>query len=165
MLAGIISGVQTLLARLTAAKSAFIDSAISGCSQKADGYNSTLATKINNNLDGAITSRAAAATALLNSKWTDAKAGYVDKAISQTGIKAVQSGIVTLSGSSYTTNVTITAVTLSKSFLLFSKWTVVNDLKATEVRGRLTTTTNIEFYRFLYSENSVGMAWQVIEFY
>jgi hypothetical protein len=86
------------------------------------------------------------------------------------GIKSVQRGTVTTDFNNTSTNVTISAVDLSKSFLVFSSATgsdADNNYRS-NLRGRLTTTTNINFYRYAVNTNSslsyCFIAWEVIEY-
>lgn len=79
------------------------------------------------------------------------------------GIKGVQRGIVTIPNNESTVNVSITAVVLSKSFLSFSA-AQSSESYSFPTRGRLTTTTNIEFYHRVAGSVQSYIAWEVIEF-
>jgi hypothetical protein len=75
MLAGIISGVQTLLGRLTSTRAGYLDKLnITGNVPSATYYTNTLGTTLSTNVNATITSRAAASTALDNTVWTSAHA-------------------------------------------------------------------------------------------
>ena len=80
------------------------------------------------------------------------------------GVKAVQRGQKTLTGTSDT--VTITAVVLVKSFLIFSNDIAgaITNSSAVAVRGQITNTTTLTFSRTNSAENAI-IEWQVIEYY
>lgn len=77
---------------------------------------STRCAKIDN-LDAAVTTRAAASTALSNAMWTDAKAGYLDGALSGRlgSIKAIYAGNITINGGAASGTATITSVNTAKT--------------------------------------------------
>ncbi len=80
-------------------------------------------------------------------------------------IKNIQRGTLSiLSGTS--TNVTIDAVTLNKSFLIFSYSTNHNEPQSNFVRGYLSSTTNINFSTVLAptTTDPIYLNWQVYEF-
>ena len=77
------------------------------------------------------------------------------------GIKNVQRGVVT--AASNITNVTISAVDLSKSFVTFTMYSYVNGAYYYQTRVRLTSATNLEFQINSFS-NSLFYAWEVVEF-
>lgn len=74
------------------------------------------------------------------------------------GLKSVQRGEATITGASGT--VTITAVVLAKSFLVFSS----NDVSYYNLKGYLTNTTTITFTRG-GADGSCSVAWEVMEYY
>lgn len=132
-------------------------------------FASTRAAKIDN-LDAAISTRAAAATALTNATWTDVRAAKLDS-ISATGaIKSIQTGWVSSlpsSGSGEDANyldITIAAVTTSKSIVMIDGNTISNPTLyiSNAMHGRLTSTTNLRVSgRDTYI---VGARWTVVEF-
>jgi hypothetical protein len=83
------------------------------------------------------------------------------------GIKSVQRGFASLSwGYDYEnrfTDVSITAVNLSKSFLIFSNNAGDSSNAQTFVMGTLVSSTQITFSRYS-SQNSLGISWEVVEF-
>ena len=108
-------------------------------------------------LDAAVTTRAAAATALTNATWTDARAAKLDAVLQTTAIQSVQRGSFTMPGGglgslSYT-DITITAVTLAKSFAYsnsadyLSHCTLLNTttLRVFGTNGGLYSWTVVEF--------------------
>lgn len=78
---------------------------------------STTRTAKIDNLDAAISTRAAASTALTNATWTDAKAGFIDGAISGRlgSIKAIYTGNITIANGASSGTATITAVNTAKA--------------------------------------------------
>lgn len=132
---------------------------------------STRCAKIDN-LDAAISSRAAASTALSSGTWTDTKAGYIDMAISGVcRIKSIQKVSVTISNSSAAGSATITAVNTAKTIIIPLGYRASTTLDYTEPDGlshfwELTSTTTVTLTRggTSYSGLADGYA-QVIEFY
>jgi hypothetical protein len=109
-----------------AAKLDYLDAAISGRAAAAD-YTAGRAAKLDN-LDAAISTRAPSATALSTATWTAARAGYLNllnsylnaTISSRAATPSVQRGQTGLTGTS--TSVTISSVTLSKSFVSYLGW-------------------------------------------
>ena len=141
MLAPIFNAVQTVLARLTAARATKLDNLDAAVSTRAPSstaltnatWTDARAGKVDN-LDAAVSTRAPSSTALSTATWTATKAGYLDAAISTRStltandvwgagtrtltalpspIKSVQRGVKTDSGT-----VTITAVNTAKAFVI-----------------------------------------------
>ena len=83
-------------------------------------------------------------------------------------LKTIQSGTTTLTTAQSANTASITAVDLSKSFLVFSyKGSSGNDDDAGlgQIRGKLTSTTQITFTRFWPGgSSSFTIEWRVIEF-
>ena len=141
-----------------------------------DRITSTRASNLDN-LDGAVSSRAPASTALSSSVWTGTKAGYVDTAISgrasqssvdaipTSPIKSVQRGVATVADTA-PHNVTISSVDLGKSVLTFSYGEdAETDLMADHLLwGWLTSSTNIRFDNYESAVSYYTIAWQVIEY-
>jgi len=78
---------------------------------------------------------------------------------------AVQRGTATFDGGVTSINVTIAAVNLGKSYLIFSHdcHDSTNTPDEIEVRGRLTSTTNIEFLVGSAPGTGFYIDWQVVE--
>lgn len=77
-------------------------------------------------------------------------------------IVSLQRGLATI-GPGLTTNVTVTAVTLSRAWVLIStRYAPSNYPGPTMVRARLTSTTNLELSRG-YDSGSIQVEWIVIE--
>ena len=79
------------------------------------------------------------------------------------GIKSVQRGTSGMSNLETSVTVNITAVNLSKSFLVFSNTTSDDDNLRSFVQGRLNATNSIFFNR-RSSQNDLSIAWEVVEF-
>ncbi|MBI4719436.1 MAG: hypothetical protein HY763_16695 [Planctomycetes bacterium] len=94
--------------------------------------------------------------------------GFPPESVRAAGLKSLQSGSLTMSvggGSAQTSNVTITSVDLSKSVLWFNYRGDSNDPDDGHVRGRLTSSTNIQFYRPNdASLTDLTIQWYVAEF-
>jgi hypothetical protein len=119
------------------------------------------------NLDAAVSSRAAATTALTNVTWTDARAAKLDLiAASGSVIQSIQTGVY--GGDMYQTgagkNITITAVNVAKSIVLLQpSRTLVISGYVENPRGNLTSSTNLNIYvGTADAQNSV--IWTVLEF-
>jgi hypothetical protein len=131
------------------------------------------------NLNATVSSRAPSSTALSSSVWTGTKAGYLDAAISgrasqasvdalpQGIIESIQRGTATTSGIATSFTATISAVNLSKSFVVaqFRR----NDTSTVDYNGlitaKLTSTTQITFTRYNGSGSGDTLVeWQVIEY-
>ena len=141
-----------------------------------DRITSTRASNLDN-LDGAVSSRAPASTALSSSVWTGTKAGYVDTAMSgrasQSSVDALPQGIINSvqrgsfnpPESSVSANVTISSVDLGKAFLVFS---FRSDTTGSNLEfiwtGNLTSATNINFQRYKITSLHHTIEWQVIEY-
>lgn len=128
-------------------------------------YTTARAAKIDN-LDAAVTTRAAASTAVSNVDYTAARAAKLDAIIQTTVIQNVQSGVINgavgTAGGSYASgcyrDVAISAVVTGKSVVLI--W---SGNSAMSYSGQLTSTTNLRI------ENTVAgsqffVSWQVVEF-
>lgn len=132
---------------------------------------STRCAKIDN-LDAAISSRAAASTALSSGTWTATKAGYIDMAISGVcRIKSIQKVDITVASLSASGTATITAVNTAKTIIVSLGYLASTDLDYTEPDGlshmwTLTNSTTVTLTRggSSYSGLAQGAA-QVIEFY
>jgi hypothetical protein len=74
------------------------------------------------NLDAAMSTRAAASTALTNATWTDVRAAKLDTVLSGSIIQSIQHSSVTQggtnNGASYTGTVTIASVNTAKSIII-----------------------------------------------
>lgn len=79
------------------------------------------------------------------------------------GIKSVQRGTSGMGSSDNNVTVSITAVNLSKSFLVFSNTTNDDDNRRSFVQGRFLSSSELIFNRNS-SLNSLGLAWEVVEF-
>ena len=153
---GLPGKVATLLTRITSARATKLD-----------------------NLDAAISTVSVAATALSTSNWTNARAALIDNcdatlstefatvasdiAAIPGSLKSVQRGTSTAISSNTTTNATITAVDLAKSFLIFSENSSNGNLQS-QHEGSITTTTNIRFTRKATSSGNDSISWFVVEF-
>ena len=126
-------------------------------------WTTTRAAKVDN-LDAAVTSRAAAATALSTATWTGTMAGYLTGPISGRlgSIKAIYTGTITITALSATA--TITAVDLTRSICLFNGCASgSSDLGSSLGHVALTNTTTVTANRL----NNVGtcdVRYTVIEF-
>jgi len=82
------------------------------------------------------------------------------------GLKSVQRGVTTLSTIGTATNVTITSVNLSKSFICLSVKDGLDTSGVTRLAGAtLTSSTNLQFNP-TYTGNAAAVAyWEVVEFY
>lgn len=99
-LMGVPGKLKTLLDRLTATRAGYLD-----------------------NLDAAVTTRAAASTALSTATWTSTRAGYLDNLSSaplSTAINRIQSGTIQLTGTMTSGTATITSVDTSKSLVIWN---------------------------------------------
>ena len=141
-----------------------------------DRITSTRASNLDN-LDGAVSSRAPASTALSSSVWTGTRAGYLDASISgrasQSSVDALPQGIINSvqrgsfnpPESSVSANVTISSVDLGKAFLVFSFRTDIGSQKLEYIwTGNLTSATNINFQRYTALSVPHTIEWQVIEY-
>jgi len=82
-------------------------------------------------------------------------------------IKAVQSGSAVISAGTSSGTASITAVDLSKSFLMYNcrvTTTGTGDASNGEIVGYLTSTTQISFERLTGTGNAANIRWFVIEF-
>lgn len=167
---GIPGKLKTLLVdRLTAARAALLDNL--------------------SNLDAAISTRAAASTALSNTTWTATKAGYLDQAISSlpaSAIKSIQSDFLPITVATVGTgedlkyvDVTITSVDTAKCFVSFVGGSASGNAGNCYIKSgsgttsvtymcsaRLTTSTNL---RISSPQNdalapSIAGRWTVIEY-
>lgn len=82
------------------------------------------------------------------------------------GVKGVQRGVYTLSGTSLAADITISAINLAKSYVILSQTTSPGGTQY-QVYGNLTSTTNLNLRRATSSSGSdnIQIAWQVIESY
>jgi hypothetical protein len=127
------------------------------------------------NLDAAITTRAAASTALSNATWTNTKAGYLDAAISSIAagaIQSIQTGfanqvmVAVSSGEDLRyIDITISAVAATNKCFVFlqAPWTN-EDSTGWYVYGRLTSTTNLRCGSPVSGYVRMSGRWWVIEF-
>ena len=81
---------------------------------------------------------------------------------SSAGINTVQRGTATIGSGSGSINVTITAVTLAKSWLVFSY--KESSIQSIMVAGKLNSTTNINFDRINIGAFVTTIEWEVVEF-
>lgn len=127
------------------------------------------------NLDAAVTTRAASATALTNAIWTDARAAKLDAAIQTSVIQSVQTGSFNgfnLTGTGEDANykdITISAVTVAKSIVLMQgSFTSNPGTELYTCLGRLTSTTNLRVSSKSVMDTSSGnvpyVRWTVVEF-
>lgn len=143
MLAGVPGKLKTLIDRLTATRAANLDK-----------------------LDANITTRAAAATALTNAVWTDARAGKLDLI----GIKSIQRGGFNWGAAETTKSVAISSVTPTRAILLLSYSTTTSAtnvgeaMRETFTAGNIASATSLSFTRG--KSGATGLVeWQVIEFF
>jgi hypothetical protein len=132
---------------------------------------STRCAKIDN-LDAAITTRAAASTALSTATWTGTRAGYID--FLNTGvpaIKNVQTGYVSGSASAGVDedtryiDVTISAAVVAKSLVIVQPGTDGTAYDTPLIHtGRLTSTTNLRLSKATSGTITMRGRWYVIEF-
>jgi hypothetical protein len=95
MLAGIISGVQALLGRLTATRAGYLDKLnITGNVPSATYYTNALGTQLSSNVDTQITTRARQSDALSSSIWTSPLATRLNTLRRVPQIKIQTNGIV-----------------------------------------------------------------------
>jgi hypothetical protein len=146
-LIGLPGKIKTLLDRLTATRAGLLD-----------------------NLDAAMTTRAAASTALSTATWSATKAGYLDVAISSrlsAAVKSIQTGYrggaLASSGTGedlYYADITLgTAVTVAKTFVILQHAATTNNSGT----GRVTSTTNLRLSRS--DSNGMTCRYYVVEFY
>ncbi len=81
-----------------------------------------------------------------------------------TGVKGVQWGTTTSSGNGFV-NITIDAVTPSRSFLIFSTRHNSNRPPGSELRGRLRDSTTVQFERVTNEASTMTIHWYVVEYY
>lgn len=130
-LLGLPGRVKTLLDRLTSTRAGYLD-----------------------NLDAAISTRAAASSALSTATWTSTKAGYLDAAVTSRmgSIKTLSydSIDVTLSGNSSASNTkTITSVDTSKTVVFFGGFTgQLNSNVPMSGAVKLTNSTTVTAYGY-----------------
>ena len=79
-------------------------------------------------------------------------------------LNSVQSGSVTFATTDTTKTATITAVVLSKSFVVFGVSLDENDPGAGSITAQLTATTTVTFQRLGTATNSLTVHWYVAEF-
>lgn len=121
------------------------------------------------NLDAAITTRAAASTALTNATWSDAKAGYLDGAISGRlgSIKAIYTGNVTIANGASSGTATITAVNTGKAICFGRGFNPVGWASALSIDQVpiivLTNSTTVTATRGA-TANGLSVAYTVVEF-
>lgn len=77
-------------------------------------------------------------------------------------IKTVQRGTASMTTTTLTDDVTITAVDLAKSFLVFS-WRQTSTT-VQMISGVLDSTTNINFSRATNTSMTITIEWEVIEY-
>lgn len=116
-------------------------------------------------LDVAVSTRAAAATAVSNADYTAARAAKLDNVILASVLNSnIQTGFVGNIGTvgtaedEYYTDVAISSVVIAKSLVIIHQW---GDASRPAVTARLTSTTNL---RLSASELYAGARWYVIEF-
>ena len=117
------------------------------------------------NLDAAISTRAAAATAVSNVDYTSTRAAKLDLIIGGSVIKSMQSGTFT-AVSAGGTNVTLgSAVVVAKSIVLIqNEMTLVISGFVVNVTGVLTTTTNLQLNAGGNATTGANGRWTVLEF-
>lgn len=147
-LASIKAGVSTLTSRLTSDRAGYLD-----------------------RLDAAITTRAAASTALSSATWTAARAGYLDKI----GVKSIQQGtcsVACTSASFGTGSATLgTAVDTAKAICLLQGYypSALAGGEATVAHARvsLSSTTSVQGIVSWYGAGTnatIHVGYTVIEF-
>ena len=90
-----------------------------------DALQAQLSSTWSGRLDVAVSTRAPASTALSNATWTNAKAAFLDAAVtSRARVKGVLRGVLIISDFSYSQTATISAVNTGKSELrlLGARW-------------------------------------------
>lgn len=166
---------EGLPARIEAARSNIL-TAIADGNLALDGNLDALAADLD-----ALATSVSTLRSLLNTTWaakldalrtglTDARMGYLDRPISQAGVKSVQRGVVTFAHGATSGTVTVAEVVTGKSLLLVSHSgntpnTTTADyvVKSSLVRGELTNSTTLTFSR-VGSDGAVAIAWQLLEF-
>jgi len=120
------------------------------------------------NLDAAISTRAAAATAVSSANWTTARAGYLEKLNATAGIlgtiKSVQYGTVTANSGSASGTATITAVNTAKAMLFFLGAENTAADSPTMLRLGLTNSTTVTGYKRTGAD-ATKAGFMVVEFY
>lgn len=122
------------------------------------------------NLDAAMSTRAAAATALSSATWTAARAGYLEKLNATPGIpgtlKSVQRGVISMASGDSTKSATIASVDTGKAVLTLLG-TAPSGTSITipaPAYLELTSATTITAKK-TYTDKGVAVAWQVAEHY
>jgi len=134
---------------------------------------STRAAKIDN-LDAAISTRSAAATALSTATWTGTRAGYLDN-LNDGGIpgtvKSIQTDVFyattgTVAGTGEDDqykDITITSVTTAKSVVTIQP-IIDPTYGPVATTARLTSATNLRISNSDSNSNFIGARWTVIEY-
>lgn len=117
------------------------------------------------NLDAAISTRAAAATALSSATWTATLASYLDGPISGRlgSIKSIQQGAITIVSGNLTGTATIAGVDPSKSICFFMG-TQANSTGSAFARVALTNSTTVTATRGNSDAWNVLAGYTVVEF-
>jgi len=160
LLVNVVNGLRLMDARLSTAWAALLT-----------GLDTRLSAAWAARVDAAISSRAAAATAVSNADLTStriAKIDQLDATISSRmgGVKSIQRGTVVIAQNGLTGTATLTAVTLGKSILtVLGASIVAADPKGSEHTARLelSNSTTITATRGKVGE-ALTVGWQVIEF-
>ena len=77
-------------------------------------------------------------------------------------LKSVQRGQKLITGTNLTANATITAVDLSKAFVIFT-WKQTSTT-VQQISGVLSSTTNILFARATSTSTTITIEWEVVEY-
>lgn len=161
LLLGIPAQLKTLVTRLSATWAAKVDTL-------ATDWTTARAAKVDN-LDTTMSSRAAAATALTNATWTDARASYLANLASGAPLtiknRIAVSASIPSGSSSGTASLGVT-ITLAKSILIMNGNSANSSVAShadNSIHGVLNTTT-IDFTRG-GTAGTVNVRATVIEFY
>jgi hypothetical protein len=148
MIWAIAGKLSTLLARLTSGRASNLD-----------------------NLDAAVSTRAAASTALSSTTWDGTKAGYLDAAITSRlgNIKAIYAGSINVSITSFSASntATITAVNTAKTIILFlGHYSGAASDTTSNARVELTNSTTVTAYAFHAPSGTatITVGYMVVEF-
>lgn len=147
-LAGVPGKLKTLIDRLTSTRAANLD-----------------------NLDAAISTRAAASTALSTATWTATKAGYLDMAISGVArIKSIQqvnsSASTGVSSGTWSGSITVTTVDVTKTIFVWTGETPPDETYyGTKIVLTNATTMTCSGRRTGSANTSVAISGFLVEFY
>jgi hypothetical protein len=152
-----IDVVGVLLSRLTAARAAFLDAALSsrapaGTALSTADFTAGRAA----NLDSAVSTKAAAATALSTADFTAGRAANLDAAISGVlgSIKSMQYGTIAVGAAVTSATATITSVNTAKAAIFFLGYLSAGGDRATTCQVVLTNGTTVTCSRQAASNGS-----------